>query len=75
MGRVGDEPHSAAARLPLAWRLMTKGMAQAAAKPSDSGATEPSLSRHLVPLFSRLGCNAGAYHGAVQGEAGFRSAS
>lgn len=34
--------------------------------------TEPLFSRHVVPLFSRLGCNAGACHGAVKGQNGFR---
>lgn len=38
-----------------------------AAEPS-----EPRFSRHVVPLFSKLGCNAGACHGAVQGQNGFR---
>jgi hypothetical protein len=33
---------------------------------------EPLFSRHIVPLFSRLGCNAGSCHGAVQGQKGFR---
>jgi len=33
---------------------------------------EPSFSRHVVPLFSRLGCNAGSCHGAVKGQNGFR---
>jgi hypothetical protein len=33
---------------------------------------EPRFSRHVVPLFSRLGCNAGACHGAVKGQNGFR---
>jgi hypothetical protein len=32
----------------------------------------PLFSRHVVPLFSRLGCNAGACHGAVKGQNGFR---
>src|SRR3954470_11628888 len=32
----------------------------------------PKFSRHVVPLFSRLGCNAGACHGAVKGQNGFR---
>ena len=37
-------------------------------------ASPPSrvFSRHVVPLFSRLGCNAGACHGAVKGQNGFR---
>jgi hypothetical protein len=30
------------------------------------------FTRHVVPLLSRLGCNAGACHGAVQGQKGFR---
>jgi hypothetical protein len=33
---------------------------------------EPLFSRHIVPLFSRLGCNAGVCHGAVKGQGGFR---
>jgi hypothetical protein len=33
---------------------------------------EPLFSRHIVPLFSRLGCNSGSCHGAVQGQNGFR---
>ncbi len=31
----------------------------------------PRFSRHIVPVFSRLGCNAGACHGKVKGENGF----
>src|SRR5262245_32520855 len=34
----------------------------------------PLFSRHVVPLFSRLGCNAGSCHGAVKGQNGFRLA-
>jgi hypothetical protein len=33
---------------------------------------EPRFSRRIVPLFSKLGCNAGACHGAVKGQNGFR---
>ncbi|MBL8793868.1 MAG: DUF1553 domain-containing protein [Planctomycetia bacterium] len=33
---------------------------------------EPLFSRHIVPLFSRLGCNAGTCHGTVPGKNGFR---
>src|SRR6188474_2147086 len=33
---------------------------------------EVLFSRHIVPLFSRLGCNAGSCHGAVKGQNGFR---
>ena len=32
----------------------------------------PSYQRHVTAVFSRLGCNAGACHGAVRGQNGFR---
>ena len=32
----------------------------------------PSYDRHVAALFSRLGCNGGACHGAVRGQNGFR---
>jgi len=32
----------------------------------------PSYQRHVAALFSRLGCNGGTCHGAVQGQNGFR---
>lgn len=32
----------------------------------------PSFQKHITPLFSRLGCNGGTCHGAVQGQNGFR---
>ncbi len=35
-------------------------------------AEEPRFTRHVVPLFSRLGCNAGTCRGKVKGENGFR---
>jgi hypothetical protein len=35
-------------------------------------AEETHFSRHVVAVFSRLGCNGGACHGAVQGQNGFR---
>src|SRR5437660_4820344 len=44
------------------------GRAAAQVAPS----AEPRFSRHVVPLFSRLGCNAGSCHGAVKGQNGFR---
>jgi hypothetical protein len=44
----------------------------AVAEPVASVPAEPLFSRHVIPLFSRLGCNAGACHGAVQGQGGFR---
>ena len=42
-----------------------------AQEPSDDTA-DVRFSRHIVPLFSRLGCNAGTCHGAVKGKNGFR---
>lgn len=36
-----------------------------------SGGT-PDYLRHIVPLFSRLGCNNRACHGSFQGQSGFR---
>ncbi|HYF00750.1 MAG TPA: DUF1549 and DUF1553 domain-containing protein [Planctomycetota bacterium] len=32
----------------------------------------PSFQRHVLPLFSRLGCNGRACHGSFQGQGGFR---
>ncbi|MCS6897599.1 MAG: DUF1549 and DUF1553 domain-containing protein [Nitrospira sp.] len=34
--------------------------------------TEPSFNRHVIPVLSKLGCNAGACHGMVQGKGGLR---
>ena len=39
---------------------------------ASSCADEPRFSRHIVPLFSKLGCNSGSCHGMVQGKGGFR---
>jgi len=33
---------------------------------------QPLFGRHIVPLLSRLGCNAGICHGSVKGQNGFR---
>ena len=38
----------------------------------DSASRGPRFTRHVVPMFSRLGCNAGTCHGAVRGKNGFR---
>lgn len=46
--------------------------AQRAAAEATTLPASPSFSRHVVPIFSKLGCNAGACHGAVQGQNGFR---
>ncbi len=39
---------------------------------ADAVPADPLFSRHVVPVFSRLGCNAGSCHGAVKGQNGFR---
>ncbi len=39
---------------------------------ADTPPAEVSFSRHVVPLFSRLGCNAGTCHGTVKGQGGFK---
>ena len=44
------------------------GLAHAAEQPTSS----PLFTRHVVPLMSRLGCNAGSCHGAVKGQNGFK---
>ncbi len=44
--------------------------AQTAVEPSPP--ENPQFSRHVIAVFSRLGCNAGSCHGAVQGRNGFR---
>jgi len=45
-----------------------------AARAADAPATEevPKFSRHISAVLSRLGCNGGTCHGAVQGKNGFR---
>lgn len=37
-----------------------------------SAADDPQFGRHVTALFSKLGCNGGTCHGAVQGKNGFR---
>ena len=39
---------------------------------AEPNAGEPLFSRHVIPVFSRLGCNAGACHGSPKGQNGFR---
>src|SRR5262245_54364411 len=60
-------------------RLVSAAMllALVALSPRSSRAEEPSadaprFSRHVTAVFSRLGCNGGSCHGAVQGKNGFR---
>ncbi|MBI1918320.1 MAG: DUF1553 domain-containing protein [Planctomycetes bacterium] len=53
--------------------LLMSGPAEAAA-PTERVAERslPLFSRHVSAVFSRLGCNGGTCHGAVQGRGGFR---
>ena len=39
---------------------------------NENNAAVPQFTRHVAALFSKLGCNSGACHGAVQGQNGFR---
>ena len=39
---------------------------------SDDAAETPEFQRHVVPLFSKLGCNMRSCHGSFQGQNGFR---
>ncbi|MCI0360497.1 MAG: DUF1553 domain-containing protein [Planctomycetaceae bacterium] len=48
--------------------LLCAGGPRAWAEAPDS----PLFSRHVVAVFSKLGCNAGTCHGAVQGKGGLR---
>ena len=48
-------------------------VASADARWVDGDATEtPEFRRHVVPLFSKLGCNMRSCHGSFQGQNGFR---
>ncbi len=40
--------------------------------PAGAAESGPSFVRHVAPVLSRLGCNSGSCHGAVQGKNGFR---
>ncbi len=50
--------------------LWTPSNARAADEPTLPA--EAKFSRHVMPLFSKLGCNAGSCHGSVKGQNGFR---
>ena len=39
---------------------------------ADGDGGTPEFRRHLVPLFSKLGCNMRSCHGSFQGQNGFR---
>src|SRR5262245_35422531 len=60
---------------PALMHWLLAAMAVLLGAPVHAGADtniDPKFSRHVVPLFSRLGCNAGSCHGAVKGQNGFR---
>jgi hypothetical protein len=54
--------------------LLASGPVLVAAPREDHPSAEdaPLFSRHVAAVFSRLGCNGGTCHGAVQGRGGFR---
>src|SRR5262249_11804287 len=56
-------------RLILLPALLLTGRGADGAAPEER---TPVFSRHVTAVFSRLGCNAGTCHGAVQGQGGFR---
>lgn len=56
------------ATLAAALMAVDSGFAEEAAAPSSP----PLFSRHVEAVFSRVGCNSGTCHGAVQGKNGFR---
>src|SRR5262245_45711785 len=60
-------PRKFSPSLILAFLLTAASAESYAAEP-----TVPSYQRHVAALFSRLGCNGGACHGAVRGQNGFR---
>src|SRR3954469_21348745 len=54
-------------------RLLVTLLALAAvAAPARADDKHPSYQRHVSALLSKLGCNGGTCHGAVQGQNGFR---
>jgi hypothetical protein len=55
---------------PLGLAALLLGGVVEAAPPARDGT--PLFRRHMSAVFSRLGCNAGACHGAVKGQGGFR---
>jgi hypothetical protein len=56
--------------LALATTILVCNPLRAADVPTEN--ETPSYMRHITALFSRLGCNGGTCHGAVQGKNGFR---
>lgn len=58
--------------LPMALAASMFAIADEACGQTSYPPETPLFTRHVVPLFSRLGCNAGTCHGKVKGENGFR---
>lgn len=54
----------------FSWLLIFSNTGRAADAPATI--EQPQFGRHVTPLFSKLGCNGGTCHGAVQGKNGFR---
>ena len=52
--------------------LAGSGFALGQSQDDTAAADDPRFSREVIALFSRLGCNGGTCHGAVQGKNGFR---
>src|SRR5205823_2764115 len=62
------------ASMPLAVRIAASVvffLAVASTAQAEDGAA-PSFVNDVVPLLTRLGCNSGACHGKLAGQAGFR---
>src|SRR3982750_2615462 len=53
-------------------RLLAFAALAFTASPTAAAEDASSYQRHVTALFSRLGCNGGACHGAVKGQNGFR---
>jgi hypothetical protein len=52
--------------------FFSASIGSAKARAGETVPDKPSYQRHIVALFSRLGCNSGTCHGAVKGQNGFR---
>src|SRR3954452_22844421 len=53
----------------VALTVMMAGTAGAGAGPGP--AAPPAFGRHIMPIFSRAGCNSGSCHGTFAGKNGF----
>ena len=62
----------AAVTVYLALMVVIPSTSQGGADNGGSRDAAPRFSRHVAAVFSKLGCNGGACHGAVKGQNGFR---